>query len=233
MNKKIVSWLWIILPLFFYTTCEYVPQKTNFVEIEKPKEVNYKVQIIAPINEKGEYVIKYSIIKFDFELPENIKEVYVRLYRENDNGYFSHFVSRSLPCFSTDWIDAGKYTLKCETPSSRTNTGSLAEIAGYEYYGKTFEWKLVLQHNPVPKLNLQYERLSDTTFKLSWDKPDPDYGTIDYYTISDWFNDPFSTTNETYVVTLSQWDSRGYYIRAYFKENYLPTLESSVYIYNY
>ncbi|MCL1943584.1 MAG: fibronectin type III domain-containing protein [Candidatus Azobacteroides sp.] len=234
MNKKFIRLSWIVLPFFFCTSCEYELDKINYVEIEKPQSVDYKVQINAPTDGTGEYVIKYSLIKFDLELPENIYELYFRLYRGNDDNYDSFYVTRANPYASLSWFNPGEYTLKCDISLGSTNTGSLADISGYERYGKTFEWKIILQQNPNPTLNLRYERLTDTTFKLSWDKPDPDYGEIDYYRISDWWYDVLDTTTETsYVVTLSQWDNKEYYVRAYFKESYLSPLESYVYINNY
>jgi len=236
MNKKLNHWLWVVLLLVFCTSCEYELEETNFVEIKKPQDVNYKIQIKAPTNGNGEYVVKYSFIKFDFELPNDVNDIIFRLYRENEDYNFNTFyASKTSPYLSFSWwVDPGKYILKCEIPPSRTNTGSLADIAGYEYYGKTFEWKIVIQQNPIPSLNLRYERLSDTTFKLYWNKPDADYGQIDYYEIYDYWSGRLGTTQETsYVVTLYQWDSRHFYVRAYFKENFLSPLESSVYISNY
>ena len=73
------------------------------------------------------------------------------------------------------WVESGKYTLRCHIPPIRTNTGSLADLTGYEYYGKTFEWKILLQQNARPSLNLRYERLDETTFQLIWDTPDVEY----------------------------------------------------------
>jgi len=233
MNKKLIRWLWIVFPVLFFTACEYELQETNYVEIEKPQEVIYDIQIKASVNENGEYVIKYPFIKFDFDLPENIGTVYFGI--QTGDKSFSYFpASRTAPYIRLNWIEPGKYTLKCDIPASRTNTGSLADISGFEHNGKSFEWKVELQQNLDPDLNLRYERLTDTTFKLFWDKPDTEYGEIDYYSIIKYWNSPpLDITKETsYVVSIPAWNSEYYYVAAFFKENYLYLL-SRVYISNY
>jgi hypothetical protein len=234
MNKKLIRWPLAILPFLLCTGCEYELQKTNYVEINKPQELNYKVEIQAPKNEKGEYVVKYEILRFSLEFPENVNYMYLELYRENDDySYYTYQVDRTISSISLEGRNPGKYLLKGIIPPYSTGTGSLADISGYEYYGKSFEWKLVLQQNPVPELNLRYERLSETTFKLLWDKPDPDYGEVSYYEIYDWYSyQSFTTTETSYIVTLLQGNSGEYRVTTYFKDNYLLN-SHYIYIYNY
>ncbi|MDR2622246.1 MAG: fibronectin type III domain-containing protein [Dysgonamonadaceae bacterium] len=234
MNKKLIRWLLAVLPFLVCTGCEYELQETNYVEIDKPQEMNCKVEILAPLNENGEYVIKYELLRFSLELPENVDYVRFELYRENDDYYYTSYGVNKTTNYISLWVNPGKYILKGIIPSSRTGTGSLADVSGYEYYEKSFEWKLVIQQNATPNLNLRYERLSETTFKLLWDTPDPDYGEVSYYNISYWYDYQLGNTNETsYIVTLPQGNNREYYVRAYFKDYYQSPLESSIYIYNY
>jgi hypothetical protein len=234
MNKKFIHWLFVALPFLFCTGCEYELQETNYVEINKPQEFNYEIQLQAPLNEKGEYILKYGFLKFSSVLPESASYVNFMLYRENEDFiYNSFYVDRTVNFVYLNSYP-GKYKLKCVIPHGRTNTGSLGDISGYEYYGKTLEWKIEIQRNPAPNLNLRYERVNENTFKLIWEQPDPEYGELNYYEISYWYDYWLAVTNETfYLVTLDPGSSEEYCVKAYFKGYYLSPLESYVYIYNY
>ncbi|MDR0505867.1 MAG: hypothetical protein LBH32_03480 [Dysgonamonadaceae bacterium] len=226
MKKKFIYYLLTALPFIFCTGCEYELQETNPVEIKKPQNLSYNIQLKASQNSEGEYVVKYENLKFSSELPEDVNYLNFILYREDGYGNsFSLTVGRTS--INLRGFYPGKYTLKCEIPPHRTKTGSLADISGYEFYEKTLEWKIVLQQNPPPKLNLRCERLDENTFNLVWDQPDPDYGEVDYYSIIyDYYNSLAKTTDTSYTVTLPQGWYMRYRVIAHFKDSDLEQLQS-------
>jgi hypothetical protein len=230
MTKRIIIWLLIALPVFFYS-CEYELENTNFVEIKQPDGADIKVSLNAPINEKGEYVVKYEYLRYKIDVPDK-DDYFITFILTNEltNEQWGMGYSNTYFHFS---VYPGKYKLQCVISAS-SNTGSIAELAGYEYKGKTFEWKLDIQRNPTPSLNLRYEKQDKTTFKIIWDKPDPYYGEIDYYRVMDSWNGYFNevVSEPFYIVTIPEGNALRCDVEAYFKDNFLNRLYASIYIYN-
>jgi hypothetical protein len=237
MTKKLILWLLMVLPVFF-CSCEYELEETNFIELKKPEKNDFSVTLNAPQNEKGEYIIKYGYLKYEANVPNDGND-YTRsfcLVRKYDGGWSSSTVYTygNYLLFDNYWYDNYySYTLGYSI-SSPSNTGSLADMTGYEYLGDVFEWNLVFQPASSPQINLRYEKIDDKHYKLIWDTPDPDYGEVDYYkvVINSWYyNNSFSPIYDTsYLLTLPENDfySDRYkiYVYAHFKESFLEALAS-------
>jgi hypothetical protein len=117
--------------------------------------------------------------------------------------------------------------------SAKSNTGSIADVTGQEYLGNRFEWNIVFQPQNTPHLNLQYEKINDRDYKLTWDKPDPNYGEVDYYIVSTNYETSNPIHDTSYSITLPENTYSYVYVRAYFKESFLNPLEDYVVINNF
>lgn len=226
MIKRTFFWLLIAFPLFFYS-CEYELDDTNYVEVEKPGNLSYKIDLKAPVNEKGEYIVKYDYLKYATDLPEDgySRDIYLI------SGNYNYHLYDEKNYINIPWVE-GKYVLKY-TISKSSGNGSLASETGYENLTQTFEWDVLVQKER-PVLNPQYIFVDyDGTFELTWDTIDPNYGEIDYYKVSSYWGEFSKIVYEpSCIIKLPEYGGTyEYIVEAYFKESFISSLSESVYVF--
>ncbi|MDR2058031.1 MAG: fibronectin type III domain-containing protein [Dysgonamonadaceae bacterium] len=225
----------VALSIFLYS-CEYELEDTNYVELKKPEDPAINVSLLAPTNEKGEYLVHYPYVKCKIEIPDEYKE-HCQLYFSSDMDNIFSFNSNydfiRFYFYEGDYYPTFPFSLKlkCEAVILPDSAKSIAEISGYEYLEKEFEWDIVVDPRPFPILNLKCEEISSNTWQLTWEKPDPYYGEVSFYEVYIWNSytgSSYNTTNELfYDITLpddAYYFSIEYRVTAYFKEIYLPPL---------
>jgi hypothetical protein len=226
MCRKLIHYFLFIWLVFLYS-CEYELENTNYVELKKKEDPVINLSLNAPQNEKGEYLVHYRHVKYNFEIPEEYPKYQIyftsetvnSVWRDNDYLVFNYYYD-AKPSFS----------IKCEVLLLPDTLKSIAEICGYEYYKKTVEWNIVFDPQPVPQLHIQCEKKEDKIYRLTWEEPDPYYGKVDYYEVagySSYFGQDFQVkTNELFydIGPLSDGDYFHYKVSACFEGNYPESL---------
>jgi hypothetical protein len=214
-------------------------EETNYVELKKPENPIINLTLNAPKNEKGEYLIRYPHVKYKLEIPAEYQVYNFRLFVDNESYYIyrysDNYFQFDYPYY--DVINFNPFSLKCEIVILPDSAKSIAEISGYEYLGKTFEWKMAFDLQPTPQLYLDYKKLDEKTYHLTWNEPDPYYGGVSYYEIE--YYDPqtgysYRRTNELFYDLVLPGDTYSrfeYRVTAYFKENFLSSISKYGYIY--
>jgi hypothetical protein len=236
MCKKLINCFLFVLVVFLYS-CEFELEETNFVELKKPVSQGINLTLNAPQNEKGEYLIRYPYVKYKLEIPTEYKNYIVRFSIDEPYRFYWNDNYIYFDYYYYDITSIDPFSLKCEIALMPDSAKSIAEISGYEYLEKTFEWKMVLDPQPAPRLNLGYEKIDDKTYRLTWKKPDIYYGEVVYYEVYTYnYQDGnfYDTTNELFYDVVLPDDTYylEYRVTAYFKDGYISPLYeyNSIYI---
>lgn len=167
--------------LMVLTGCES-PLHDNFVEIEKPAETSFSINLNAYA--EGENIIIYQenipihysfetqgkkVIKAEFTLGNNHWET------EDREGSF-WFPAYKLP--------EGTYTLTCQLYVA-TQSGSIADQLGTEAYGGTMSWKVTVDYEKEPTIipEMTSRINEDGYLELIWQKPSFKYRKFLNYTV--------------------------------------------------
>ena len=130
--------------IFILSSCEYIPKGENFSEVNPnvpPPDIVLDLSFDSDTLKINFYpfTISYSV-------------------EAGDNLVYGIFLMIGQDTLQTDWDDNGEFTFK---PTSfyeegihdlkmeiitNTNTGSLADVAGYEFLTFEYYWTLVIEN---------------------------------------------------------------------------------------
>ena len=169
-----------LLPLAFLLlmACEkFEPEGEHFVEIEVEEPI--VPQII--LNPAADTLHTRSDVYFSLEVPgHDWKDFGYRLYLGNELLEERPYLQKSI-FFTSNNRQDGHYKLRLEL-FEKSNTGSLADKVGMEFFIYTYDWVLKIDNRPSSSYPIDQFKVSveEGRLKLSW----PEYDMPNFHSYS-------------------------------------------------